>query len=244
MNKQKDELLLLLGNNDKTFKDPESSTEPVKSIAKQGQMYAIGNHRIMCGDATSSEDVLKLLESDTPRLMFTDPPYDLKEYEYIMPFLESFQDIEVLVMHGDHGTADMLQLYYKYFIGFYVITFNSPSRYPNQPMMSHRLITHYRKGKSNFQNLHDAFETIHQMSLRKDGLVRQEKPMELPRKFIMHYTLPGEMVIDLFGGSGSTMLACEQLGRNCLTMEKDPGVVDKIIKRFEDFTQLKVQLIC
>jgi len=110
-------------------------------------------------------------------------------------------------------------------------------------MMSHRLLSHYRKGKSNFQNLHDAFATIHEIVLRKDGLTPQEKPLDLPRKFIVHYTKPEEQVLDLFGGSGSTMMACQIAGRNCLTMEKDPGVCDVIIKRWEDYTHEKAVLI-
>lgn len=245
MNQSKDQYLALLSTNDNAFPEADDVSIGATPKTKPGQVYVLGTHRVMCGDATEGDDVLKLLESDQPRLIFTDPPFDLKEYDYLRPFFEIEKDLEVLIWMDDKGTKELCQdsRYGKFFIGFYPITFNSPSRFPNQPMMSHRLINHFRKGKSNFQNLRDAFATVHELVLRKDGMVRQEKPLDLPRRFIMHYTRPGEQVLDLFGGSGSTMLACEQLQRNCLTMEKDPLTVDKIIKRYEKMTHLKAELI-
>jgi len=243
MNKPKDEFLAFISNDTSLYGDSRAKKPSEKPKTKPGQIYKLGNHRVMCGDSLEENDVAQLLESDSPRLLLTDPPYDLKKFSYMAPFFETFQDIEMLIFSDDHGTAKMILDYEKFFKGFYVIYFNSPSRYPNQPMMSHRLISHYRKGKSSFQNLRDAFPTIHEVVLRKDGLVRQEKPLDLPRKFISHYTKPEEQVIDLFGGSGSTMIACEQLGRNCLTMELDPGVVDAIVARWKELTHIEPELI-
>jgi DNA modification methylase len=62
------------------------------------------------------------------------------------------------------------------------------------------------------------------------------KPIRMCAKLISNSTKPGETVLDLFGGSGSTLIACEQLGRKCYMMEYDPKYVDVIIKRWEDFT--------
>ena len=103
-------------------------------------------------------------------------------------------------------------------------------------MLSHRLLSHYRKGKSHFRNLHDAFGTLQEVTLRKDGLTRHEKPLNLPKSFINHYTMPGETVLDLFGSSGSTLIAAEYLGRKCLMMELNPAYCDVIVKRWETFT--------
>jgi len=171
-----------------------------------------------------------------PRLILTDPPYDMKEYDYFKPFFEAQQNIEVLIMMDDHGSKELCLRYHKYFVGNFVLVFNAPSKFPNQPMNSHRLICHYRKGRTNFQNLHDAFGTVHNMVLAKTGLIKQEKPIELPKRFIIHYTRLGEIVLDLFGGSGSTLIACESAGRVCYTMEIDPKHVDYIIQRWEDLT--------
>ena len=108
-------------------------------------------------------------------------------------------------------------------------------------MISHRIINHYRKGKSNFQNLYDAFGTVHDFVLNRQGFVKREKPLEVLRRFIVHYTKPDEVILDLFGGSGSTLMAAEVSQRYCYTIEKDPRIVDHILKRFEDFTKIKTK---
>jgi len=69
------------------------------------------------------------------------------------------------------------------------------------------------------------------------------KPTELCRQAIQNSTLINENVLDLFGGSGSTLIACEQLNRNCYMMELNPHYCDVIIKRWEDYTGLKAELI-
>ena len=65
------------------------------------------------------------------------------------------------------------------------------------------------------------------------------KPLKMCADLIHNSTRPKELVLDLFGGSGSTMIACEQISRRCFTMEYDPKYVDVIIKRWEDFTGQK-----
>ena len=65
------------------------------------------------------------------------------------------------------------------------------------------------------------------------------KPVKLMARQIQNSSKPGEIVLDIFGGSGSTLMACEQLQRSCYTMELDPKYIDVIIKRWEDFTGKK-----
>jgi DNA modification methylase len=70
-----------------------------------------------------------------------------------------------------------------------------------------------------------------------------EKPTEVPSHAIKHSSNPNDLILDLFGGSGSTMIACEKLGRTNFTMELDPKYCDVIVKRWEDFTGLKAELV-
>lgn len=84
-------------------------------------------------------------------------------------------------------------------------------------------------------------EYNHPTIIREDKPVRSDlhptmKPIKLCARLIQNSTKPGESVLDLFGGSGSTLIACEQLGRKCYMMEYDPHYVDVIINRWEDFT--------
>lgn len=245
MNKSEDSILMLLKDKPGVFiTEDEIPQKQTKAVAKKGQVYKVGSSRVMCGDSTNAEDVLKLLESDVPRIIFTDPPYAWDEFGYLKPFFETMQDIEVFIFNNDVGTVKLLALYEKYFRGFFILKLHtSLIAYGNQPLVEHRMILHFRKGKSNFKNLRDGFGTVHDAVVMKSGLVKQEKPLELPRKFIAHYTDPGELVLDLFGGSGSTLIACQQLGRNALIMEKEPGVVDVILERWKNLTKEKAELI-
>lgn len=69
------------------------------------------------------------------------------------------------------------------------------------------------------------------------------KPIPLIARQIKNSSRAGENVLDLFGGSGSTLMACEQLGRRCFMMENDPHYADVIIKRWEDYTGEQAELI-
>jgi len=239
-----DEYQLLLESTDKVdLPDDAIPPKPKSTKIIPGDIYQCGNHFVMCGDSLVKEDVEKLMNGISPRIIFTDPPYDMEIYDYLEHFFETLTDIEVLIMMDDKGTKELILRYAKWFIGFYMITFNSPSRFSNQPMISHRLINHFRKGKSTFQNLRDAFGTVQELVLRKDGLTRHEKPLVFAKSFIVHYSEPGDVILDLFGSSGSTMIACEHSQRICYTMEKDPLIVEVMLKRFEDFTKIKVKKI-
>lgn len=111
------------------------------------------------------------------------------------------------------------------------------------PMTGHDLIAYFRTGKSTMKNLHDAFSTHIKINKRKDREHRHEKKLELPSNFIQHYTNENQKVLDVFGGSGSTLIACEQLNRQCYMMELDPHNCDIIIKRFEEFSNEKTNKI-
>ena len=245
MNRSEDSFLQIMKDKPGVFIGDEVIPEKgTKAVTKKGQVYKLGNSRVMCGDATNPEHVLKLLESDMPRVIFTDPPYAWEEFGYLKPFFETMQDIEVFIFNNDIGAVKVLALYQKYFRGFFILKLHtSLIAYGNQPLVEHRMILHFRKGKSNFKNLRDGFGTVHEAVVMKSGLVKQEKPLDLPRKFIAHYTDPGDLVLDLFGGSGSTLIACQQLGRHALIMEKDPLACDVIIKRWEELTHESGELI-
>ena len=77
----------------------------------------------------------------------------------------------------------------------------------------------------------------------KSDLHPTMKPIELIANALFNSSIDGDAVLDLFGGSGSTLIACEQLDRNCYMMELDPKYVDVIIKRWEDFTGEKAVLL-
>lgn len=93
--------------------------------------------------------------------------------------------------------------------------------------------------KEYIQSLIDDSTIFYENKPEKDDLHPTMKPIKLIGKMIKNSSLPNQLVLDLFGGSGSTLIACEQLQRKCFMMEYDPKYCDVIIKRWEDFTGKK-----
>lgn len=219
--------------------DPESVSE---STCKKGDLWQLGRHRLLCGDATTKEDLKKLVANDKIDMVFTDPPYDFKDVNWLQPLFKD--DIEIFVMNSDKRLVDYASIYGEYFRYFFTVELSPAILVNNKMAMTgHDLIGYFRKGKTRLQNLHDAFSTHIKLNKRKDGEHRHEKKIELPSNFIQHYSFKNENILDLFGGSGSTLIACEQLERNCYMMELEPSNCDIIIKRFEDFTGEKANKI-
>ena len=119
----------------------------------------------------------------------------------------------------------------------------------NAPMSQCDFIGHFRKGSpTRFKNLKDHFTTL--LSIPKTSKADNNnfnhkhcKRVELPGSFITHFTDENDNVLDLFGGSGSTLIACEQTNRNCYMMELDPYYCQVIINRWEEYTGQKANKI-
>ena len=233
LNKPVDGMHLLIEKyQEKTIeKSPQLPDEELKIETKAGQLFQLGEHRVLCGDSLNTDDVKKLLENKKPVMLFTDPPYDLKEYGYLDDFF-AYDTLELFVMNADKGHRDLIKLFGDYIIENHIIRFNSPVGYANQPMISHRILAHFRKGKSKFKNLKDAFGTVHDAILNRTGFVKHEKPIKLPKDFIVHYTEENDLILDLFAGSGSTLFAAQETKRICYTIEKEPENVDYILKQW------------
>ncbi|OPX58899.1 MAG: DNA methylase [Methanobacterium sp. PtaB.Bin024] len=212
--------------------DPESVKE---SIVQPGDVWQLGNHKLMCRDSTNKEDVLNLLNDNKVDMVFTDPPYDFEDNSYF----DSLKDVanEIFVMCSDKYLVKLANQYLDIFRYFFTVELSPPILINSKmPMTGHDLIAYFRTGKSTMNNLRDAFSTHIKLNKRKDGEHRHEKRLELPSNFIQHYTIKNGTVLDIFGGSGSTLMACEQLQRKCYMMELEPHNCDIIIARWEEFT--------
>lgn len=163
----------------------EEMLEKIPAKAKKGDIYQLGYHRLMCGDSTSLDDIMKLTEGKKMDMVWTDPPYNMSEAS----FREFYRDVFVnLVAVTRQGGV------------FYVCT-----------------------GWQSFATFEDTLT---------DWLVM--KALKNSTKF-------KDNVIDLFGGSGSCLMACEKLGRNAFLMELDPRFIDVIIYRWEKYTGKKAE---
>ena len=223
---------------------PEPPEEP---ITKPGDLWILGRHRLLCGDATSPDDVARLMNGKKADMVFTDPPYDL-DISYAANLFNNYKG-HCFVMNTINRIVDLIILNRKEFSRLFVVDFRIPHLVSNSaPMDRVDFIAEFKNSKSKFVNLKDGFSTliecakVHSNKAKGNFGHAQAKRVELPAQFIEHYSRKGEIVLDLFGGSGSTLIACEQLNRTCYMMEIEPNYCDVIVKRLENFTGQKAVL--
>lgn len=276
---------------------------PKVATAKQGDIYQLGNHRLMCGDSTSAEDVAKLMNGNEADLLYTDPPYNVNvsnsdgltiendnmDSESFNTFLdEAFTNASdnlksggaFYIWHGDservafQETAEAHDLIVKQTLIWVKNSFNfgrQDYKWMHEPVLygwkegaGHYFVEEYNHptviedeldieamNKADLKALVEeliAIKTpstiIHENKPVKNDLHPTMKPLKLCADMIKNSSKEGEIVLDLFGGSGSTLMACEQLDRTCYMMEYDPYYFEVIIKRWEEFTGEKAVKVC
>ena len=249
---------------------------PEEPKTKLGDIYILGNHRLMCGDSTSIDAVDRLMDGNTVDLLFTDPPYGVsyegghnkKKRQGIIADTLKGEDLTDL-FYESLSTAitwlkDGAALYVWYASGKSIETYASLAKLP----LKLRAVIQWYKVKSGLGAFMSQYIPNCEpcMYLHKEGCspswygptnektvweLKKEstnsyhptqKPVELPERAITNSTKQGDSVLDLFGGSGSTLIACEKIGRLARVMELDPKYCDVIVKRWEDFTGKKAVL--
>ena len=204
-----------------------------------GDLLEIGEHRLLCGDSTDSDSVAKLMNGVKADMVFTDPPYDLENENYHSNIYLFTENAHIFVMHDDKGIVNYLRLSNLEFSRFYVANFGFSSPRGNDPYLSHILISQEKNGKAiPHKNMHDGFRSIIPMEYRfrlKDDKTehKHQKPIKFISTFIEHFSNNNAIILDLFLGSGSTMVASHQLKRKCYGMELDPKYCQVIIDRMK-----------
>ena len=232
---------------------PEVPEEPK---AKLGDIYQLGNHRLMCGSALNNDDVLKLLNNNKCELTFTDPPYELgtkgggisKNANSMKQIRENgvdtFNPYELTIYSDTNIYCHNKPLIKKYIelaeenklaydLCFYKKLCTVPN-YKGHMMTDCEYIAIIGNQDPNKGLEKEMYSKCYVGKKDSDNELSYSKPVELCAKYIQLYSK--ENVLDLFGGSGSTLIACEQLNRKCYMMELDPHYIDVIIQRWENFT--------
>ena len=216
---------------------------------KLGEVWELGKHRLMCGDSTKENDVNKLMNGNKADMVFTDPPYDFTEQSYNDIIKNNTENAHIFVMNDDRGIVEYLKQSELEFLRFFVADFIFASPRGNDPYLNHILISQEKKGSAiKHQNLYDGFSSIIKMKYRgtiknEDILHKHQKPIDFVENFIKHFSIDNYIVLDLFLGSGSTLIACEKTNRTCYGMELDTKYCDVIIERWEQFTKQKAKKI-
>lgn len=232
---------------------PEIPEEPQ---AKLGDIYQLGRHRVMCGDALNQKEIDKLLDGKKCELTFTDPPYQLKtKGGGILKNASSMKQIQkngvdvfdpskIIIQSETNIFCHNKTLIKKYIelaennklsydLCFYKKVCAVPN-YKGHMMTDCEYIAIIGKQDPNKGLPKETYSKCYIGKKDSDNELSYSKPVELCAKYIQLYSQNN--VLDLFGGSGSTLIACEQLGRSCFMMELNPKYVDVIIERWEQFT--------
>lgn len=238
---------------------------PQESSIKPGDLFILGDHRLLCGDSRSLEQVEKLMAGSKADMVFTDPPYNV-DYEG--------KTEDALKIQNDKMTdGDFRQFLQEVFANYFVISKPGSAIYichadSNGLTFRSALIDagwllkqcliwvkqHFVMGRQDYHWQHEPIlygwssgGSHRWFGDRKQSTVWQferpmkstdhptMKPVELIQHALSNSSEKGDLVVDLFGGSGSTLIACEKTGRRCNTMELDPKYCEVIIQRWETY---------
>lgn len=250
--------------------------EEREPIAKLGDIWQLGRHRLMCGDSTDRETVDRLMDGNEAHFAFQSPPYNigknalLNDRDDNNKYVGYDDDNPEYISLLDASTDNAIE-YAKYAaINIQMLSGNKQDfvRWLNHfchrlcdiaiwykdnaaPAMAKRVmnssfefIVIFSKenqsraiGTADFRG---TMSNVYQSHIQHGNEYSEIHSATFPVAFVSHYiqnlTNEGEKVLDLFGGTGTTLIACEQLDRTCYMMELDPKYVDVIIKRWENFT--------
>ena len=233
---------------------PEAPEEP---ITKRGDVWILGNHRLMCGDSTSVDDVERLMAGQKVDMVFTDPPYGIdvgnqsqgkgggiaKKNEYGVNDWD--KDIPYEAINLALALSDFCVLW-------------GANYYADRlPPSSCWIAWDKDNGESDFADVELAWTSYKKaariVKWKWAGMLQQDmknkekrvhptqKPTALA-EWVFDKFSAGTVVLDLFGGSGSTLIACEKTARDCLMMELDPKYCDVIVDRWQSFTGKTAEL--
>ena len=210
---------------------------------RAGDLFRLGEHRLLCGSCTSKEDLDRLMDGRKADMVFTDPPYDFTEW-FEKPLLENYiKDAHVFVMYDDENLMKYLRSSKLQFVEFFVADFGFSALVNNRDNLQHILVSHETAGNpARPNNEAEEFNSIIKMKYR--GTLEEEKTIHFQQKSVSFVQLfidkyAQHTVLDLFGGSGTTLLACENSGKACYMTELEPRFCQLIIDRWEKMTGKK-----
>ena len=228
-------------------------------ITKPGDIWTLGRHRLVCGDSTKAETFDLLMAGAKANLVITDPPYNVNYegsagkiqndnmgneafYEFLLAAFRNTaaimaNDASIYVFHADTEGLNFRRAFAD--AGFYLsgcciwkkqslVLGRSPYQWQHEPVLYG-----WKKGGKHQWYTGRKETTIWEFDKpKKNGDHPTMKPIPLLAYPIMNSSMSNTLVVDPFGGSGSTLIACEQTDRSCNTIELDPKFCDVIVKRY------------
>jgi site-specific DNA-methyltransferase (adenine-specific) len=286
--------------------DVDKAIEEIdEPTTKRGDIWTLGDHRLMCGDCRNKNEVAKLMQGNFADMVVTDPPYNMayegaggtsdakRKTNRIMNDKMSGADFELFLSGFYSSLYDTLKEQGTFYVfykelgeGVFISELKKSGLNFKQELVwvKNQLVLGGQKyqnmyepvlfgykgktpatwnGRRNQTSVIEDINLMNEIELREaireliekleTDVVRERKPLKndlhptmkpikLLARFIRNSSNASDVVLDFFGGSGSTLIACEQLGRKCYTMELDPKYCDVIVKRWEQLTGNKAIL--
>lgn len=237
--------------------------EEVETRCKLGDVWQLGNHRLICGDSTDIAVIDRLMDGRNADMVFTDSPYGVNivnDKGKVGADNLAKNGVYAPVI-GDDTTETAQEAFNIYsslcdkmilWGGNYFLDFLPPS--DGWLIWDKRgesgIRNNFADGEMAWCSFHTPVRIYHQLW---NGMIREgehekrvhptQKPIRMLSEILQDFTNEGDIILDVFGGSGSTLIACEQTGRTCYMAELSPEYVDVIIARYEKLTGNKAVLL-
>jgi DNA modification methylase len=254
----------------------EAPPLPSVATAKPGDLWLLGDHRLLCADATKGDDLKRLVDGQRVDCLVTDPPYGVdyhsrgrkkSQWGDIRNDDMDSNDMEAFLTKAFGNAADVCRVgatayvchgisvagvriaFERAFLsaGFHLAstiiwTKQSASMGWGDYREQHEPILYGWIGKGHRKITDRTQTTVWPIDRGGDYQHPTQKPVALMSRALRNSTIRGENVLDPFVGSGTTLIACEQLGRRCFAMEIDPKYCDVVVRRWETYTSIQGQL--
>lgn len=225
-----------------------SDCEPV---AQLGDIWKLGEHRLMCGDSTDVLNINILMEGRKADLVFTDPPYGMSAVSKSGVLSERYKT-DIMNDENNEVAINSFKLAQNVFGTSKQVWWGANYYTECVPSAECWIVWDKNNGASDQTDCELAWtnfrSVVRQFTLASEKINRvhpTQKPIKLIQQIFDKFDKKNECenIVDLFGGSGSTLIACEQLNRRCYMIELDPKYCDVIIKRWETLTGKKAELL-
>ena len=253
-------------------KDADEVPDEVEPNAKLGQIYQLGEHRLMCGDSTDEATVSALMNNEKADMVFTDPPYgmfldaDYSSMEIKFKGSSGGNKYNQVIGDNDDFKPELIETVFNNF-NYCEEIFVWGADYYSELLPDKNdgswIVWDKRGDVSADKMFGSTFELCWSKARHKRDIARikwagifgmekehdkkrvhpTQKPSLLIEWFFEKWGKGLSKVVDVYGGSGSTLIACEKTNRKCFMMELDPHYIDVIIARWEKFTGKKAELL-
>lgn len=213
-----------------------------------GDLFEIGQHRLLCGDSTDSDSVAKLMNGESADMVFTDPPYEIELSDIYSQIPLISKNTNILIFASDKQIPFVFDAKIGEFKRLYILDTNIASPTNNDVYVNHIALLRFKTGNATrFNNIHNSgrsiIKTDYRKNLKEEKLHEHQKSLKTCGLFIEYWSNKSQVIVDFFGGSGTIMAACEQLERKCYIMELKPKNCQIIINRMKERYNLNAKKI-